>query len=259
MKTISKKLVIFACLAVLVFMMPAAVLAIQVTPTELTVGTTFNGKDVLVSGEMDTDEDIIVKVTGSASEAEFKQTGKVGGIFWMTVGHLAISNAPSAYFVYLPESISKWRQNNEERWLNLQFDYDSLLSQIKIEPEPTDRQKVFEDFMELKTHDGLYKVVENGVSYENGKDGKKQFHAQIHVPSKMPVAQYQIKVYRIENGKVQGVEQADLSLKETGFPLLISSLAFNHSLVYGVLSVIIAIFAGLFMGIIFQQRGGGAH
>jgi uncharacterized protein (TIGR02186 family) len=259
MKRISKKLVICNCLAVLMFLMPAAVLAIQLTPTELTVGTTFNGKDVVVSGEMNSDEDIIVQVTGNASEAEFKQTGKVGGVFWMTVGHLSISNAPSAYFVYLPQDISQWRQNNEERWLNLQFDYDSLLSQIKIEPEPTDKQKVFADFMELKTHDGLYKVVENGVNYEQGKDGKKRFHAQIHVPSKMPVAQYKIKVYRVEEGKVQGVEQADLKLKETGFPLLINSLAFNHSLIYGVLSVIIAIFAGLFMGVIFQQRGGGAH
>jgi len=259
MKTILKKRIILCSLSLLILMMPAAVLAIQVTPSEMAVGTTFNGKDLLVSGKVGAAEDIVVQLTGSASEAEFKRTGKVGGVFWMTVGHLSISNAPSAYFVYLPQSVSRWRQNKEERWSKLHFDYDSLLPQIKIDPEPTDRQKVFEDFMELKTHDELYQVVENGVSYEKGKDGEKRFHARIHVPSKMPVAQYQVKVFRLENGEVQGVEQADFRLKETGFPLLISSLAFNHSLVYGVLAVIIAIFSGLFMGVIFQQRGGGAH
>jgi hypothetical protein len=259
MKTIYKQWMIFCCLALPVFMLPAAAMAIQVTPAEMAVGTTFNGENVLVSGEVGADEEVVVQVVGSASEAEFKQTGKVGGLFWMTVGHLAISDAPSAYFVYLPQSISNWRQKKEDQWSKLHFDYDSLLPQIKIEPEPADRDKVFADFIELKTHDGLYQVVENGVVYENGKDGGKQFHAQVHVPSKMPVAEYKIKVFRLKNGEIEGVDQADFRLKETGFPLLISSLAFEHSLIYGILAVVIAIFAGFFMGVLFQQKGGGAH
>jgi ABC-type dipeptide/oligopeptide/nickel transport system permease subunit len=35
-------------------------------------------------------------------------------------------------------------------------------------------------------------------------------------------------------------------------------MAFEHSLLYGIMAVVIAVFAGLFMGVIFKDRG-GAH
>jgi hypothetical protein len=238
---------------------PGIANAIQVTPEEMLVGTTFNGQDLLVTGTIGADEDAVVQIVGNSSEAEFKQNGKVGGILWMTVAHLAVGDTPSAYFVYLPDSISTWRESKDERWFKLNFDFNSLLAQVKITPEPEDKAKVFNEFLQLKTHDGLYQVVNNGVSYEEVKDGKKQFHARIHVPAKMPVARYDIKVSRVKNGDIATTEKGEFCLKQSGFPLLISNLAFNHSLIFGILAVAIAIFAGLFMGVLFQERGGGAH
>ncbi len=259
MKTYSKNMVNILCVVLLTFIAPAGVLALQITPQEMKVGTMFNGKDVVVSGEIGTNEDVVVQIVGSASEAEFKQTGKVGGLFWMTVGHLAISNAPSAYFVYLPKSVSDLRRNSKDRWLALQFDFNSLLPKINIEPEPADRENVFQDFLALKARDGLYQIIEDGVQYERTTDGKKKYTAQIHVPAKMPVSSYQIKVVKLTGDQAAGIETGEFSLKQTGFPLLISNLAFDHSLIYGTLAVIIAVFAGLFMGVLFQQKGGGAH
>ncbi len=263
MKFLNKKIlskgIMVSKILLLSLIIPVSAMALQVTPEEMLVGTTFNGNDLYVTGTIGADEDAVVQIIGSSSEAEFKRNGKVGGVLWMTVAHLAIADAPSAYFVYLPESISAWRESKDNRWFNLNFDYNSMLPQIKITPEPSDRETVFNDYLKLKTHDGLYQLVNNGVNYEEVKNGKKQFHARIHVPAKMPVARYDVKVSRIKNGVIIGTEKADFSLKQSGFPLLISNLAFNHSLIFGVLAVVIAIFAGLFMGVLFQERGGGAH
>jgi len=243
----------------LTLIVPIGAQALQVTPKEMLVSTTYNGKDVLVTGEIGADEEAVVQIIGTSSEAEFKRYGKVGGVLWMTVAHLAIADAPSAYFVYLPETISAWRQSKDDRWVNLNLDYDSLRNEIKITPEPTDKDVVFNDFLQLKIHDGLYQTVDNAVMYDPAKNGKKTFHTTIHVPAKMPISSYEIKVTRVKNGVVAGIDKDDFKLKQTGFPLLISNLAFNHSLIFGILAVAIAIFAGLFMGLLFQEKGGGAH
>ncbi len=256
---ISSKAFFIGLLLLLTLIVPVSAMAIQVTPDEMLVGTTFNGKDVDITGKIRADEDAIVQIIGNSSEADFKLNGKVGGLLWMTVAHLSIADAPSAYFVYLPNAISSLRESKDKRWFNLELDFDSLLPELKITPEPEDRKTIFNNFLQLKEHDGLYQVVENGVSYGEVKDGEKQFTARIKVPAKMPINQYKIKVTRVKDGVVTGVEESNFTLKQAGFPLLISNLAFNHSLIYGVLAVVIAIFAGLFMGVLFQQKGGGPH
>jgi hypothetical protein len=51
-----------------------------------------------------------------------------------------------------------------------------------------------------------------------------------------------------------------LKVEEQGIPFMISSLAFNHSLLYGFLAVLIAVAAGLVMDFFFGTgKGGGAH
>jgi hypothetical protein len=243
-------------LAVLLF--PCQAMAIHVTPEGVLIGATYNGKDLYVTGEIPADEEAVVQVVGSSSEAEFKQLGKVAGIFWMTVAHLSISEAPTAYLIYLPNQVSRWRQQQDARWGGLDMDFGALLPKVKIEPEPEDKAAVFGEFLKLKTHDGLYQLVDNGVSYDAPKDGKKQFRARIYIPAKIPVASYQVVVTRLKDGVKTGVETGEFHMKEEGFPALISNMAFNHSLLYGILAVAIAIFAGLFMGVLFKDKG-GAH
>jgi len=56
----------------------------------------------------------------------------------------------------------------------------------------------------------------------------------------------------IEGGSQQ------LKLTQIGFPAFLSSMAFGRALVYGIMSVVIAIFAGLGMSMVFRSKG-GAH
>ena len=237
---------------------PVQAMAVKVTAEEVLSGASDGGRDLNVAGEIAADEEAVVQIVGSSSEAEFKQKGKVGGLFWMTVAHLSISEAPTAYLLYLPEQVSSWRQQKDTRWSALNMDFSALLSKVIIEPEPEDKPGIFGEFLKLKTHDGLYQLVDNGVRYDVPKDGKKQFHALIHIPAKIPVAKYQIVVTHLKDGIKTGVETGEFHMKQVGFPALISSMAFNRSLLYGILAVVIAIFAGLFMGILFKDKG-GAH
>lgn len=253
LRKVVSSLFVLACV-----LLPFQAMAMHISPEEVMIGATYNGKDLDVTGEIAADEEAVVQIIGTDSEAEFKLTGKVGGLFWMTVAHLSISEVPSSYLMYLPKQVSSWRDQKDARWAALNMDFTALQEKVKIEPEPEDKAEVFGEFLKLKANDGLYQIVENGVSYGAESNGKKQFRAHIHIPAKIPVASYKVVVTRLKNGTVAGVEDGEFHMKEVGFPALISHLAFNRSLLFGVLAVMIAIFAGLFMGLLFRDKG-GAH
>ncbi len=238
------------------FLVPALSMAVQLTPEQLNIGTTFNGSTITISGEIDQDEDAVIQITGTDTETHFQQAGKVGGVLWMTVAHFSLSGAPAAYFVYLPKNISSWHQNKDERWTQLNLDYNTLQDDIVIEPEQNDKDVVFSDFLKLKKAHELYQMVDNGVSYKNGTNGQKSFNAEIHIPADIPRESYTVTVLKIKNGVVADQETTELLVQLKGFPLFISNMAYHKSLLYGILSVLIAIGAGFFMGMVFKDKGG---
>ena len=253
-KIIKYVLFIFAIL----FLGQSSAFAFHFSPEVIKVGTTYNGAKLYVSGEVDEDQDVVVQVVGSGEIAHFKQKGKVGGFLWMTIGHVTFKDAPSVYFTYLPETISKWADENNQSWKSLGLGFDDLYPKIEILPASRDRKLLFENFLKLKSQDDLYQLVKNGVSYKPLQDGKKKFMATINIPSRMPLGTHELRIIKVKGDHIQSIEKEHFKLEEVGFPQFLHKMAFEHSLLYGIMAVVIAVFAGLFMGVIFKDRG-GAH
>ncbi|MBT8763427.1 TIGR02186 family protein [Desulfohalobiaceae bacterium Ax17] len=243
---------------VTIFLSQSSVFAFHFSPEVIKVGVTYKGAKLYVSGEVEDDRDVVVQVVGSGEIAHFKQKGKVGGILWMTVGHVTFENAPSVYFTYLPEKISKWADENNQSWKSLGLGFDALFHKIEILPASKDKKLLFDNFLKLKSQDNLYQLVKKGVSYKALQEGKKKFMASINIPAKMPLGTYELRVIKVKGEHIQSIEKEHFKLEEVGFPLFLSKLAFEHSLLYGIMAVVVAIFAGLFMGVLFKDRG-GAH
>ncbi len=247
------KTLIFALMILMCF--PLGAIAFTHVPKTIYIGTTYNGAKMHISGEIGSNEDAVVQILGSDQEAHFKLKGKVWGIFWMTVAHLTFKHSPSVYMLYLPHHLATLGESQLEKW---GFGYPVIYSRITIEPPPKNKQQIFEDFLKLKQKDKLYKIEDNGITYTMRGD-KKVFDAVVNLPPKIPPGRYEIKVYRIGPDKhIRGVETDYFEIKLKGFPLFISQMAFNHSLLYGILAVIIAVMAGFLMGFLFKDKG-GAH
>ena len=225
------------------------VLAFTHSPETILIGAQYNGAKLHISGDVLKDKDIIVEIRGTEKDAHFKQKGKVWGIFWMTVAHLTFKHAPSVYMLYLPSNLSGVVSK-------LGLGYKNVLSKIEIEPTPDTKEQILADFLKLKEKEGLYHINKDGVRYIQKGDEKK-FRCEISIPPKMPPGKYEIVVYNLNNKhQIENIEKDSFEVKLTGFPKFISDMAFNHSLIYGILAVIIAILAGFVMGFIFKDKGG---
>jgi hypothetical protein len=119
---------------------------------------------------------------------------------------------------------------------------------------------LIQEFLKLKQRQRLYASHPGEISFVQKNNTEKSFNAAVWIPPQIPLGEYQVEVMEIHNGIIVGNAMDQLKVKEQGIPFMISSLAFNHSLLYGFLAVLIAVAAGLAMDFFFGTgKGGGAH
>jgi hypothetical protein len=75
------------------------------------------------------------------------------------------------------------------------------------------------------------------------------------VPSRLSPGSYTVEVFAVKDGVIVAQDAQPLNAKLTGAPAFLADLAFNHAIWYGVLASIIAIVAGLGIGLVFQSKG----
>ena len=224
-------------------------LAIQ--PEVLDIGTFYSGCQVTISGEVPKGQDVVVEIAGPVANGEFDLKGRVGP-FWMTNGRAEMDGAPAMYAILLPGG-RDWQRKASALGLGL----GNLRNKIAIQSASVPPDKLFNMFLELKKSEGLYVVEDNAVAYAAANNGLRRFTAVCHFPRSTVAGNYTIKATEIING-AKGMELSrSFTVDEVGFSRLVYDLATNQRLVYGILAVVIALFAGAVMGLLF--KGGGSH
>jgi hypothetical protein len=224
---------------------------LAISPEVLNIGTFYAGGQVTISGEVPDGQDVVVEVAGPATNGKFDLKGRVGP-FWMTNGRAELNGAPSMYVLLLPGG-QDWHREAAALGLGL----DQLRGKVSMQSSSLAPDELFKMFLELKKSEGLYGVQDNAVTYAAGQSGTRRFTALCRFPRSTAAGSYTIKATAIANG-AKGLQQSgSLLVDEVGFARLVYDLATNRRLAYGILAVVIALFAGAVMGVLF--KGGGRH
>lgn len=232
----------------------------KIEPNLIVIGTFFNGTRLAVSGKVGVENGVAVVVSGHQEELTLKQKGKVLGFLWMNLEDVEFKKVPKLYILYSSmEGIeSDGTDRNILEKLGIGFEY--LKKEMEIEAPKAEWDALAEEFLKLKQNQGLYAFHPGEIRFEQRNETEKFFTASIWIPPQIPAGDYQIRVIEIHNGHTVDNLKNQLSVKEEGIPLMLSSLAFNHSLLYGFFAVLIAVGAGLAMDFFFGSgKGGGAH
>lgn len=261
----SQKIVntLFFLFATFVCLPPALRAELPVTlnldPTSISISAFYNGTDVKVSGEAPADAELLIRLTGTRHDVSLKKKGKVGGLLWMNIGEVTFENVPSVYLLYTSKALGEMATSeNSNKWDSMGLGFDAIKQNMKVMPTTNDKEVVFKEFMKLKKHEELYKLNPDAVQFANTNGAMKSYTATIHVPPRLKAGDYQVDVIAVSGNLIMEGSSQQLKLTQIGFPAFLSSMAFGRSLVYGIMSVVIAIFAGLGTSMIFRSKG-GAH
>jgi uncharacterized protein (TIGR02186 family) len=229
-------------------------------PNLITIGTFFNGTQLTVSGKIAPENEVAIILKGKQEELTLKKKGKALGLLWMNLGNVHFKKVPNLYILYTSKGIMELAASDAKTWEQLGIGFEYLKNEIEIEAPQTERNALAEEFLKLRKKQGLYASHQGEISFEQKNDTEKLFNAALWIPPRVSPGEYQVQVTEIHNGVIVDNSMDQLKVKEEGAPSMISSLAFNHSLFYGFLAVLIAVAAGLAMDFFFGTgKGGGAH
>lgn len=224
---------------------------LKIQPEVLHIGTFYSGGRVTISGQVPEGQDVIVRIAGPATNGAFDIQGRVGP-FWMTRGKAELSGAPFMYVLLLPDG-EDWQAKASALGLDLR----QIRKQIDLHSAALPPDQLFDQFIELKKSEGLYVVENSAVRYTCAENGRRCFTAVYRFPRSTATGRYTILASAVAGSGIDMEQSTVLQVDEIGFTRMIDQLATHQRLLYGILAVVIALFTGAVMGVLF--KGGGGH
>jgi hypothetical protein len=222
---------------------------LTINPEVFEINTFYSGAQLAISGEIPNRQDVIIEIAGPVIDNQFDLKQRVGP-FWMTRDKADLNGAPAMYVLLLPGG-REWQREATALSLGL----GKLKTKISIHSDTLPPDDLFNMFLELKKSEGQYLLQNNAVTYAPTENGNKRFTADFRFPRSTVTGKYTVKAVAVADG-VKCMEQSrSFVVNEVGFVRLIDDLATNQRLIYGISAVVIALFAGSAMGILFKSSG----
>jgi len=114
---------------------------------------------------------------------------------------------------------------------------------------PSEEQVFREALVRNKQRSGLYGESVGDVSIQGGR----LFRTRLELPANVPTGEYTVTVLLVDNREVVSRSTRQLSVRKVGIEAKVTEFAFEQSLWYGILAVLIALIAGWFAGFVFRK------
>jgi len=243
-------LVLFLLLALA---LPAAAQAAEVefrmAPSSITINTFYNGTSLNVEGAVPVGADVVLRFSGAPEAVAMKEKGKALGLLWMNMNTLHFTGVPKVFLVESSVPLKDLGAVGDTLGLG------GLTDKIGIEPATADRAMLLPELVKLKKSEGLYREAAGALTPGDKNGSLQAFSAKLPVPSRLSPGSYTVEVFAVKDGLIVGQSSQPMEVQMVGIPAFLADLAFNHALWYGVLASIIAIIAGLGIGLVFQSKG----
>lgn len=231
----------------------------DVSARNIAVTSSFNGTEIVIFGAIDGSQqtspesgyyDVIIVVEGVPGRLVVRRKGNVAGL-WVNTASAIFDNVPSYY------AIASTRPVEEIAPEDFRTLHGIGLQQLKFTPavgqkdaiSTEDLKEYREALIRLKTKDRLYVNRDHGVAFT----GKSIFRASIVLPANVTVGPFDTKVYLFREEKLLSRFQVRLTLEREGMERFLHSFAHNLPTIYGFMTVMIAVGAGLLASTVFSR------
>lgn len=230
---------------------------VDVTPTKVPITLTYHGAQLTVSGQSAPEDHLILKISSESHDTAMKNYEKVGGMVWMKTGTLEFKGVPGVYLIHSTADLSRILPETERG--QYQLGYEAMAKATRIEDKngnPVDG-KWFDEFVRFKEKEKVYKIEQGTIVRQHGENSNA-FKVVVDWPFQAPPGEYKVELFAVKDGKVVDKAATQFEVERVGIVAMLSKMATEQSALYGAMSVVMALVAGLAVGAIFK-KGGGSH
>lgn len=232
--------------------LPAAVVEEQIT-----VSSDYRGSYITVFG-VNPDRrgrgDIVVVVRGPNVGATVMRKRRVFGL-WINGDPVRFDEAPS-FFAVLSNRPLRQIASPQAIW-RYELDPAASAQLASSVPAGADPSAYRAALVRLRFAQGLYQWY-TGAATPERRGGLTMyqgglFRAVVRLPANAPIAQYHADTYLFRDGRLISSQRIPVSIARVGIERRIHDLATAQSLLYGLVTVMLALFAGWIAALLFRR------
>jgi uncharacterized protein (TIGR02186 family) len=231
----------------------------DVSARNVAVTSSFNGTEIVIFGAVDNSQqpsaesgyyDVLIVVEGVPTRTVARRKNNVAGL-WLNTSSATFDLVPSYY------AIASTRPIDEITTEEFRTTHGIGFQHLRFAPAFGEAQGLStEDLAEfrraiirLKRRQGLYVQDPFSVAFI----GRSLFRATIELPANVTVGPFETRVYLFREEKLLSQYAVRLNLEREGVERHLHAFAFGYPTLYGLMTVMIAVVAGLTASTVFRK------
>jgi hypothetical protein len=247
-----------------------------VSPESVDIGLDFSGADVSISGTTPEGADVVLVMDGPLDSVKVRKTGKVMGLFWMTVDQAEVEDMPAFHMVLSSEPIEHLLSREQQVRLGVDPESSNILDQAQaVDPndesalsgeKQTEFVTALRDMYITKGQYTPWKCYHEAEAADCDAgapagaliqpDDSGRWQTTIGLPSDAPLGEYSVQAHYVRDGQVVMSDTATFKVEKAGVVDSLGTMAEEKAPLYGAMSLAIAVVMGLTIGFVFTRRGG---
>ena len=233
------------CLALWATLVPAEEIVLGLSSDQVSIDTNFDGSEILIFGAIKRETvipdgnpiEVIVTVAGPSEPVTVRRKEKKFGI-WVNTESVEVDQAPSFYSVVTSTPLDVSLDDVED--LRHKISTPRAIRSVGAPMAIEDPVAFTEALIRIKTATNQYQLVEGAVSV----DEQTLFRTAIKLPSALTEGNYATRIFLTRDGAVIGQEETSIYVRKVGLERWLFRLSRDNAVLYGMMSLAIAIAAG---------------
>lgn len=239
--------------------LPRETVHADVSTRRIAVTSTFSGTGIIVFGAVDNSRqtsaesglyDVVIVISGAPTRLVARKKSNVGGL-WINTSSTTFTGVPSYYAISSTRPLDEIASDDVLKSSGIGFDFVPMTFHRSARNLTADEIREWRDaVVRLKRRDRLYQQDEYGVAFV----GRSLFRSAFDMPATVTVGAFETRVYLFRDGELLSTYTTKLDLEREGLEHFIHRFAFDHSFLYGVFTVLIAVGAGMLASYVFNRN-----
>ncbi|THD84911.1 hypothetical protein E7811_04090 [Aliigemmobacter aestuarii] len=236
-----------ALLALLLSVLPATAEQIVLGLSEYRVSITadFDGSEILVYGAVKRQEPIpagpplqvVVTVEGPSTPLTVWRKDRRWGI-WVNSAAVTIDRAPSFYAIATTGPLREVLSETED--LRHRISITRVIRAVGIAAQADDSPAFVNALQRIRIQEKRFVLKERSVALSD----QTLFRTDIELPAALTEGDYRVRVFLTRDGRVLDKLERSIFVRKEGLERFFFRLAHDQPLVYGLLSLFVAVVAG---------------
>ena len=218
----------------------------DLSQNRVAIDATFDGSEIVVFGAIKPGPDlppdaapleVIITVSGPHEPVTVRKKARIAGI-WANAEAVEIDRAPTLYKIATSAPLSESLTQTED--LRHSISIGRAIRAVDAATAGEYTPSFTEALVRIRKRDGLYSVQEGAVNFTQ----QALFSTTIKLPANLTEGAYDTRIFLTRSGAVVAQYQRVLDVQKVGLERFIYTLAHERPLIYGLMSLAIAIFAG---------------